>query len=371
MTDRSPVTPEAELFASLQRIDQREKAAQYVSGLLAVEGRKTLRRISDHLGGEAARQSVHHFISGSSWDWEPVRQALARRAERLLRPQAWVVAPTLIPRSGPHSVGVAQRFVPDLGQTVNAQQAYGAWLASDRGSVPVNWQLLLPEEGGDEERHSRAGVPDSYLIRSAEECTGRVLPGRDWRLARRPVVLDAAGLDPAELAARMRLAGLPFVMRVTGQTRLVADRTALPGYGPRQADADRLVQSVREMWRQYPLPGGDLLATSVPVLLPQPGGGPRGRSLLLVSAWRGARREAARYWLTDLRGLPLPALLGLARLSDRVAHDFATVSQRVGVRDFAGRSFQGWHRHITLASVAHLEAVTGAARPAPAWSSAA
>ncbi len=47
----------------------------------------------------------------------------------------------------------------------------------------------------------------------------------------------------------------------------------------------------------------------------------------------------------------------LARLSDRVDLDFTRTADRVGVRDFAGRSFGGWHRHITLASAAHAVAV--------------
>jgi hypothetical protein len=31
----------------------------------------------------------------------------------------------------------------------------------------------------------------------------------------------------------------------------------------------------------------------------------------------------------------------------------AEVSAQVGISDFTGRSFSGWHRHITLVSVAH------------------
>ncbi|CAM5640480.1 hypothetical protein SAURM35S_09798 [Streptomyces aurantiogriseus] len=51
----------------------------------------------------------------------------------------------------------------------------------------------------------------------------------------------------------------------------------------------------------------------------------------------------------------------------RVARDLATVGDRVGLRDFEGRSFRGWHRHTTLAAVAHaaslLTGVTDASGP--------
>jgi hypothetical protein len=65
-------------------------------------------------------------------------------------------------------------------------------------------------------------------------------------------------------------------------------------------------------------------------------------------------------WLTDLAEPP-GALLRLARLARRVDRDFAVISQRVGLQDFEGRSFQGWHRHITLASAAHTAAVLATA----------
>nr|WP_274564268.1 hypothetical protein [Streptomyces spiramyceticus] len=47
------------------------------------------------------------------------------------------------------------------------------------------------------------------------------------------------------------------------------------------------------------------------------------------------------------------ALLPLAALTDRVDADFARVGVDVGIRDFEGRSFQGRHRHVTPASIAH------------------
>ncbi|CAM5241870.1 hypothetical protein SALBM217S_05197 [Streptomyces griseoloalbus] len=72
----------AELFASLRRSDQRLRARQYLSGLLAAEGRKSIRNIAAFAGGTAAEQSLHHFISSSTWDWSPMREALTDRVMR-------------------------------------------------------------------------------------------------------------------------------------------------------------------------------------------------------------------------------------------------------------------------------------------------
>ncbi len=56
----------------------------------------------------------------------------------------------------------------------------------------------------------------------------------------------------------------------------------------------------------------------------------------------------------------------LTRLTAVADRDAERIADQVGMRDFVGRSFQGWHRHVTLASVAHLAVVTAGTRTFPA-----
>lgn len=135
------------LFASMPRSDQRMKAIHYVRGLLGAEGRKSIRNIATLLGGDAAEQSLHHFISSSTWDWTPVRRALAQHIERVSPPQAYVVHPMIIPKAGETSVGVERRFVPELGQVINAQQAVGVWAAAHDWSSPCTGGSTSPTAG--------------------------------------------------------------------------------------------------------------------------------------------------------------------------------------------------------------------------------
>jgi hypothetical protein len=77
----------------------------------------------------------------------------------------------------------------------------------------------------------------------------------------------------------------------------------------------------------------------------------------------GTRSGPTQLWLTDLTTAQPATLLQLSTLIDRVDRDFTGIAERVGVRDFAGRSFNGWHRHVTLASIAHaVAALTGTAQ---------
>lgn len=87
------------LFASLPRSDQRRKGAQYLRGLLGARGRKSIRNIATVVGGPAAEQSLHHFITSSTWDWGPVRQALAQHLARIAPPQAYVLRPMVVPKA--------------------------------------------------------------------------------------------------------------------------------------------------------------------------------------------------------------------------------------------------------------------------------
>ncbi|MEV4921814.1 IS701 family transposase [Streptomyces roseoverticillatus] len=382
LADRWDVEPE--LFASLARNDQRRMAEQYVRGLLAAEGRKTLRNVAEQIGGKALQQSVHHFITASSWNWAPVRGALARLADEVVRPQAWVVNSTVIPKAGIHSVGVDQQFLPHLGQTVNGQRAFSAWSASERISVPFNWSLVLSRNWlEDPARRSRAHIPDASRVASLEEHAGSVAleAAEAWGLRRRPVVVDVEGLDAGATVGRFARAGASLILRVDGATPLRVDGSLLQGYSDKEVPALSLISSMKRMRRQVEwsdVSGNGMhfgVVSAIPVLLacPAPGSGPGGgpsavhhRPMLLIGDWRSSGRWPSRLWLTDSRRLPLITLLRLTRLTDVVERDFAEISEHTGVRDFAGRSFQGWHRHITLASVAHLVAARAGTRCFPA-----
>ncbi|MER6997628.1 transposase [Streptomyces sp. NPDC000410] len=363
----------AALFPSaLRRRDQRRRAEQYVRGLLAVDGRKSMRRIATIVGGGAAEQSLHHFIAGSTWDWSSMREELARYLQDVMPPQAWVVQPMAIPKVGEHSVGVDRRFVPQLGQSANGQQAFGVWFASEEMSAPVNWRLHLPDHWvRNEERRRRAEIPDEAVAETLDECaSAAVLESMlKWRIPRVPVVLGATGADVRATVLRHRAAEVPLLVRISGATGLAVADPSMPGFGAGRLTAQQILDSVRALRRpvEWTDPDGgrgtmrDSLVVAARVVLPDAAPRPRRtgagqpQGLLLVGEWRDRdpRRPPTDFWLTSMVRTPVPALLRLTKLTRRVARDSATVGDQVGLRDFEGRSFRGWHRHVTLASIAH------------------
>jgi hypothetical protein len=75
--------------------------------------------------------------------------------------------------------------------------------------------------------------------------------------------------------------------------------------------------------------------------------------LVLLGVGRAGAPWPAQLWLSNQSDVDAATLLRTSRFLGRVDHDFARYGDRVGMRDFTGRSFAGWHRHTTLASAAH------------------
>ncbi|MER8045948.1 transposase [Streptomyces sp. NPDC094032] len=345
------------LFGSLHRNGQRVKAEQYVRGLLSVAGRKTLRSLAAQFDGASAQQSVHHFITASPWEWTPIRHALARQAQRTLAPEAWVIRSTLIPKAGPHSVGTDPQRTP-LG-TVNGQRAVGTWLASERSAVPVDWQLCLSARWTADPLRERASVPADTPAGTVEECVRQAVAAlSEIRCTvRLPVVVDVAEADGTAVARSLGAMGLPFLVRVDPAAPVRLDRSSLPRYGDLQRTAGELAESLPQL-RQRVNPGdGRTTAVAVPVVVPGAGR----EALTLLGEWHPGGPDGAterRLWLTNLSSTLLAPALRLTRMPRVVERDSAEIADGVGLRDFAGRSFPGWHRHITLASVAHLAVAT-------------
>lgn len=358
----------AELFTSLPRSDQRRKGREYLSGLLMADGRKSMRNIAAVVGGRAAEQSLHHFISNSTWSWHAVRRALGEYVVRSTPPQAWVIRPMVIPKSGEHSVGVDRCFVPAKGTIESAQRAVGVWAVSDESSVPVNWRLHLPPGWvGDFPRRHRASVPDKAREETLGDCLVEAYleVADQYRLPARPVVLDARGNDIRAVVARLRSAGVPMLVRISGTEELTVADPALHGHHATTQPARQIIKATKGTRQGVMVPGPHdamrmRLVSSARVHLPWRAGRARGAMRLL-----GVGRSdvwPAEFWLTNMTEAAPPVLLRLAALLERVEQDFG-IATSVGIRDFAGRSYEGWHRHVTLASAAHaVVALTGVTR---------
>ncbi|MEV5433837.1 transposase [Streptomyces sp. NPDC052701] len=364
---------------SIPRSDQRRRGELYARGLLTVAGKKTMRALANG-AGNSVEQSLYQFITKSTWRNGPVRREMARLITDRLGPRAWVVHPLVITKVGEHSVGVERQWVPHIGRIVNCQQAVGVWLVSEQGGCPVDWRLALPECWTDHpQRRERASIPEHVAPCPPEQCAiGSVARmSSEWELPGRPVVMDLRNADPYAVCAELNARQIPFVVRIDPATRFALPEPVRPPAGDHAGPADALTSALSRTcmpveW--YDHTTDTVRATSVGAtrvrLRRRSGPTPptERQELVLLGAWtRRDRRTPGEYWLSNLSRAQLGTVYRTAMLSRRVERDQAAVTDPLGARDFEGRSFRGWHHHMTMVSVAHtVHALTRSAAPVKA-----
>lgn len=358
-----------ELFATLPRSDQRKWGEIYVRGLLSVPGRKSARRISDHLVGWQAQQSLQQFVNQSPWRWDGVRSVLARRAAAI-RPKAWIVQEAIFPKTGHNSVGVDRQYAASAGRTMNCQLGLAIVLANGGDRCAVNWRLLLPKSwDDDQERRTRARVPAEVRHlprwRHVSDAIDEMTLG--WGLRPAPVVWDSACQDAPPLMANLTANRLPFLVRVSEQMSILPALTAgdLAELSVRRRQVLlRVRDRVDRTYRYYSqLNLCDACPPERRVHLTSTC--EHGASRCVVAEW--SREQTAdrlsAVWMTNVTNARLVQLVDLIELSRKARlEDMDTLRDGYGLQDFEGRSYAGWHHHVTLVSAAHLYRMLGQMR---------
>ncbi|WP_103337861.1 IS701 family transposase, partial [Amycolatopsis sp. CA-126428] len=75
----------------------------------------------------------------------------------------------------------------------------------------------------------------------------------------------------------------------------------------------------------------------------------------LIAEWPDDEPEPVTYWLSSLPATtPAADLVRYAKIRWRIEHDYRELKTGLGLDHFEGRSWQGWNRHVTLVTAAHL-----------------
>ncbi|MEE1740452.1 transposase [Streptomyces sp. BE147] len=348
------------LFTSMSRADQRRWGEVYVRGLVEVPGRKSVRRISEWVLGQRADQSLQQFVNQSSWAWEPVRRNLGQETATALRPTAWVVGEVVMPKNGKSSVGVDRQFSQTAGRVLNCQLGLTVMLVCPDGSVPINWRLLLPPSwDADEERRSRSRVPGHerhrsrwhYLFEALDEM---VLA---WGMQPPPVVVEARGNPSADLLIRgLEIRGLQYIVRASATAPLarLESGEVVTGAGGLARSAGR--RGTTQHWCHGRPRGPRYVTAPLPPGTPPYAAGGAGRpqrARKVIAECPPDRGGPESVWITNVEVAQTSAVFGFLSLQSQAARELEQLSETAGLRHFEGRSFCGWHHHVTLVSAAH------------------
>ena len=395
----------AEMLGGLPRKDQRATGELYVRGLLADGRRKSMQPMAGRLGTD--HQRLQQFITSSTWDYVAVRRNVARWFAASQPVEALVADDTGFGKDGTALPCVARQYSGTLGKVGNCQVAVSVHLVNERASCAADWRLFCPQSWDDAaladpvaaaaaaRRRARAGIPDRVrhtekwrlALEMIDEMTG---PG-GWGVleqvtaaggARPVVVADAGYGESAAFRVELDARGWQYVIAVKGSTS-ARPGGAVPGtlaYGGlgrpsvpryrtapvslRQLAIAHADQAAPVTWRQgtkTTRANPDAAMTShfaairvrpASRRIPRAADGGLPECWLLAE-WPPEADEPTGYWLSDLPAdTPIAELVRLAKIRWRAGHDYRELKTGLGLDHFEGRSFTGWHRHVTLAVLA-------------------
>ena len=225
----------AHLGAGLGHADRLAGLRGYCTGLMAPLARKSVEPMAAHLAPQATRsrhQSLHHFVADSPWSDEEMLRRVAQWVVPVMDFQEggwWIVDDTGFPKKGSHSVGVARQYCGQLGKQDNCQAAVSVSLACQGASLPMAWQLYLPQEwANDPIRREKAGIPNELQFSTKGQIALEQIRRLMAQGAPRHCVLTDAGYG-VDTAFREGLSelGLPYAVGVTGAVTVWP-----PGHAP-------------------------------------------------------------------------------------------------------------------------------------------
>ena len=359
----------------------------YCTGLMLPLARKSVEPMAariDPMHASARHQSLHHFVAKAEWS----DSQMLRRVCQWVVPQMdfqsggwWIIDDTGFPKKGKHSVGVARQYCGMLGKQDNCQVAVSVSLACDQGSVPVAWQLYLPEDwAADPKRRVQAGVPEELRFATKTQIALAQLRTLLGEGAPHHCVLADAGYG-VDTAFRQALSdmGLEYAVGVTSAVVVWPpgieplppkpySGTGRPPVMP-QRTAQLQPMSVKALALSLPMQAfhtiswregtNEALSGRFAAVRVRHAGGNAGKARLrplqwLLIEWPAGDAQPSKYVLSTLpEDTPINELVGAAHQRWRIERDYQDLKQDFGLAHYEGRGWRGFHHHATLSIAAY------------------
>src|SRR3954449_3589077 len=291
---------------------------------------------------------MQDFLTRTRWDADAVRDDLQDYVVEHLGDEGAVLVldESGFLKKGTGSVGVKRQYSGTAGRIENCQVAVFLGYASRHGRALIDRALYLPEEwAADDERRMLAGVPEDVSFATKPKL-GRALLEHAVAAGVPCAWVAADSVYGGDSALRLWLERQPigYVVAVTSKQR-----------APSGFDSVKIRTQAcfgTDDWRRLSAGDGakglyDWAYKDYPSL--QPGWN---RGLLVRRSI--AEPDKLTYYLTFAPdGTPVSTLVSVAGTRWTIESCFEAAKSEVGLDQYEVRSWTGWHRHITLAMLAH------------------
>ncbi len=338
-----------------RRPEPRRRALDYLRGLLSPVERKNGWQLAEQ-AGEATPDGVQRLLYNYRWDADLIRDDLRDYVVEHLGDAdgVLVVDETGFLKKGGKSVGVQRQYSGTAGRIENCQVGVFLAYAGAKGRTLLDRDLHLPQVWAqDRERREEAGVPEDAVFRTKPQLAQLMLErAADSGVPFSWFTGDEVYGSDRKLRRWLEREEIPHVMAIKSNEKL----WAWTEKGPLQVRADRLASGVEESaWVRCSAGNGakgprvyDWTAVKIRPLR-EPGKG----------HWLLARRslakpgELAYYLCFGPAETTLAELVRVAGTRWAIEECFEEAKGEVGLDQYEVRRWDGWHRHITLAMLAH------------------
>lgn len=350
--------------------DKRRRAsfATYALGLLSNSERKSVEPIAALVSGEAehcgaAHQRLLHFLRESVWDDHAVRLWAAKYALKFMAAEqpveAWILDDTGFLKQGTHSVGVHRQYTGSAGKVANCQVGVSLTLATPSAHLPVDFELYLPTSWTEDvARRREAGIPEKVVFKTKLELALEMLArAREDGLPQGVVLADSAYGNSADFRLALHQLGLAYSVGVASSTK-VFETYEVVNPGGRAIDLRRLAtkldakgQFQRFTWRSGSKKELSARFAMRRVMPCAEKGLPLDErsALWLLIEWREGEADPANYYFSSLPpDTSLDALVRITMQRWRTERVYEDLKGELGLDHFEGRSFRGWHHHISV-----------------------
>ena len=381
----------AHLSEGLGHADRHAGLRGYTTGLMSPLQRKSVEPMAAHmdpLNVRSRHQSLHHFVADANWSDEQMLLRMCQWVVPLMDFSDggwWIIDDTGFPKQGRHSVGVARQYCGMLGKQDNCQVAVSVSLACEAASIPVAWQLYLPQEWADDPAAAREGRRtrgDRVRHQAADRAAADRAPDgpggaqalragrcRLWRghgVSRTPERVGLAlrgGRDRQRhgVAARARAPAAQALQRQGPRaTRLRRGDATAPEHRPRTVK-DLAFDIEPDHWQAVTWREGTNAALRSHFARVRVRAAHRDdqRDELrepqwLLIEWPEGHDEPLKYWLSTLpEDTPLQRMVFEAKMRWRIERDYQDLKQDLGLGHYEGRGWRGFHHHASLSIAAY------------------
>jgi SRSO17 transposase len=363
---------------------KRESFAMYAFGILGEGERKSAEPIAARACGDPREtHNLHHklihFVARSVWDDRAVRLEAARYAIEAVQERepvtSWIIDDTGFLKQGNHSVGVQRQYTGSAGKITNCQVGVSLGVATNSEQIPVDFELYLPEcWTEDAGRRDEARIPDEVTFKTKTVLAlDMIKRAKQDGIPGNIILADSAYGDSTDFRNTVRELGFDFavgVLPTLGVLRL--DRHERVNTKP-QSVAELVATLPKKAFRRLTWREGTKAKLSsrfgfVRVKTTHDDGISLAEreAIWLVAEWPEGEKTPTKFFLTTLsRRMSHKQIVLLIKERWRTERMYEDLKGELGLDHFEGRSFPGWHHHVSVVLSCYAFVVAERARAFP------